>query len=357
MLTRRVPRISQPTHSCNNKKTNKQKHTNNQTTQTFVRRQRRARHSRLRLRRRVKGLCVARLSRRRGLGGTGDKSQETSPQEEEKITVIVYGGNGLPTEIKLDKGATVMQVKQEYEKMTGFFLRGQTLIDKKNRAVADTATVVDADNEYICLMRDKTELDVLIDLKNKMTRGWTQVTQLEQQQDDCRKNEEEFTVLYKKDNYLNGHWEVSTRDKTVQQLNLKQCFFCVHTPIELPDLSALTNLTNLTVSGNQLTSLPNMPTNLTNLTVSGNQLTSLPPNMSELTNLTNLSATNNQLTSLPPNMSALMHLNSLYVSSNQLKSLPPNMSELTNLERLDVSSNQLTLPLNLDLPEELDIIW
>ena len=32
MLTRRVPRISQPTHSCNNKKTNKQKHTNNQTT-------------------------------------------------------------------------------------------------------------------------------------------------------------------------------------------------------------------------------------------------------------------------------------------------------------------------------------
>ena len=58
-----------------------------------------------------------------------------------------------------------------------------------------------------------------------------------------------------------------------------------------PEIGNLTNLTNLYLSGNYLTSIPpeigNL-TNLTNLSLDGNQLTSLPPEIGNLTNLTNL---------------------------------------------------------------------
>jgi internalin A len=127
-----------------------------------------------------------------------------------------------------------------------------------------------------------------------------------------------------------------------------------------PEISELKKLTQLNVSGNKLTSLPSKISELKNLTqidISLNQLTSLPPEVSELKNLTKLEIYSNQLTSLPPEISELKNLTRLEISGNQLTSLPPEISELKNLAQLNISGNQLTsLPLDI-LELDLKIEW
>ncbi|HBJ6203242.1 TPA: E3 ubiquitin--protein ligase, partial [Salmonella enterica subsp. enterica serovar Liverpool] len=101
----------------------------------------------------------------------------------------------------------------------------------------------------------------------------------------------------------------------------------------------------LTVSGNQLTSLPPLPAGLQTLSVAGNQLTSLPPLPAGLQMLL---VAGNQLTSLPPLPAGLRRL---LVAGNQLTSLPPLPA---GLQVLSVSDNQLTsLPL---LPAGLELL-
>ena len=92
-------------------------------------------------------------------------------------------------------------------------------------------------------------------------------------------------------------------------------------------------LINLDCSGNQLTSLPTLPSTLTWLDCSGNQLISLPALPSTLTEL---NCYQNQLASLPALPSTLTLLECSY---NQLTSLPALPSALT---KLDCWLNQLT---------------
>ncbi|MDE5086708.1 MAG: leucine-rich repeat domain-containing protein, partial [Trichodesmium sp. St16_bin2-tuft] len=167
-------------------------------------------------------------------------------------------------------------------------------------------------------------------------------------------------------------------------------------------ISELSNLTELGLNSNQLTSLPESISKLSNLTVlnlSYNQLTSLPESISELSNLTELYLDNNPL-EIPPIeivlqgieeigkyfkkaqeriqeakdkklkeldlsssyinkdnikladfFSALWDLEQLEIlnlSSNQLTSLPESISKLSNLTVLNLSYNQLT-----SLPESI----
>ena len=260
-----------------------------------------------------------------GQGGTtDDESQETPPQE---------------------------QVKQEYERMKGSFLRGQTLLDESSGKLADTATVV-ANHTYICLMRVKTELDVfffLIDLKNTMSLfgkpigdEWKQVIRLED--DDALRTSEgkESIVSYITDKFLTVY------DGKIVKLTLRQRFF--GDQIALPSLSELTNLTHIDVSHNQLSSLPpDLPelTNLTHLVVSCNNLTSLPDlpaGLREFTasnnrltklqeylpvGLRELTVSDNLLTQLPEDLPA--KLRSIYVYNNKLAELPQNLYTLTFL--------------------------
>ena len=111
-----------------------------------------------------------------------------------------------------------------------------------------------------------------------------------------------------------------------------------------PEISKLTNLTELRLSYNQLTALPPEITNLTVLDLSRNQLTALPPEISKLTNLTALGLSSNQLTALPPEISKLTNLTKLRLSYNQLTALPPEISKLTNLTALGLSENPLESP-------------
>ncbi|MFM7406681.1 MAG: leucine-rich repeat domain-containing protein, partial [Cuspidothrix sp.] len=67
---------------------------------------------------------------------------------------------------------------------------------------------------------------------------------------------------------------------------------------------------------------------VTELDLSGKNLTTLPPEIVKLVNLQSLYLWNNQLSSLPPEIVKLVNLQSLDLSSNQLSSLPPEIVKL-----------------------------
>jgi hypothetical protein len=105
------------------------------------------------------------------------------------------------------------------------------------------------------------------------------------------------------------------------------------------------SLVNIELFFNQLTSLPALPNNLTNLACSNNLLLSLPalPNT-----LTQLICNNNQLTNLPSLPNSLTYLNCNY---NLLSSIPSNSS----LNTLECRNNQIvSLPI---LPNTLTYLW
>jgi small GTP-binding protein len=120
------------------------------------------------------------------------------------------------------------------------------------------------------------------------------------------------------------------------------------------EIGQLTNLTGLYIRKNQLSSHPAeivKLTNLTNLDLGENQLSSLPAEIVKLTNLTDLYLSGNQLSSLPTEIGQLTNLTGLYIRKNQLSSLPAEIVKLTNLIVLDLRENQLN-----SLPAEISQI-
>ncbi|MCL4275833.1 MAG: GTP-binding protein, partial [Anaerolineales bacterium] len=89
--------------------------------------------------------------------------------------------------------------------------------------------------------------------------------------------------------------------------------------------------------------------NLTTLSLSRNQLASLPKEIAQLQNLTTLDLGGNQLASLPKEIGQLQHLTTLDLSSNGLASLPREILHLHELKRLNLHET----PLAIALPAEL----
>lgn len=141
-----------------------------------------------------------------------------------------------------------------------------------------------------------------------------------------------------------------------------------------PEIGNLTNLRQLNLRNNQVTSLPSEIGKLTNLfsldlrnnhlhsipseignlfllrylELDNNPLNLLPSEIWTLTGINWLSLRNIQLNSLPPEIGNLINLRRLFLSNNQIASLPPDIENLTNLEYLILASNQLnSLPLEL----------
>ncbi len=136
----------------------------------------------------------------------------------------------------------------------------------------------------------------------------------------------------------------------------------------LPDLSALTNLTNVFLAGNKLSGqIPDLSaltklqilvlesnlftgpvpdlsalTNLVSLSLSNTHLSGQFPDLSVLTNLTRLSISNTQLTGQFPDLSALTNLRIVYLGRNSYTGSITDISALTNLVVLDLGSSQLT---------------
>jgi len=124
--------------------------------------------------------------------------------------------------------------------------------------------------------------------------------------------------------------------------------YCAHNQLtELSGISMLVNLTHLECRDNKLTNLSGISSlvNLIELDCAGNKLTDLS-DISALINLTLLDCGRNQLTDLS-DISALVNLTYLYCSDNQLTNLSMSMNGLgitglVNLVYLDCSNNKLT---------------
>ncbi len=117
----------------------------------------------------------------------------------------------------------------------------------------------------------------------------------------------------------------------------------------LPEsLGQLAQLQLLSLFNNQLTTLPKSLVQLTqlpSLNLSGNQLMSLPESLGQLTQLRELNLSGNGLTALPESRGALTQLLTLYVSHNNLTVLPESLGQLTQLQLIYLYSN----PLNPEL--------
>ena len=113
----------------------------------------------------------------------------------------------------------------------------------------------------------------------------------------------------------------------------------------IPDLSALTKLTNLELAGNELSgSIPDLSdlTSLQTFSLSHNDLTGQIPSLSALTGLTYVNLSSNDLSGPIPELNSLTNLSILYLSRNGLTGQIPNMDALTHLSRLSLASNELT---------------
>ena len=127
------------------------------------------------------------------------------------------------------------------------------------------------------------------------------------------------------------------------------------TELKPGDFDGLTNLTELRLDGNELSSLPDGIFDnlgeLTELKLFDNQLSSLPSGVfDQLTKLTELSLSNNQLSAFPDGVfGQLTNLTVLTLNNNQLSALPSGVfDQLTNLTRLYLNSNQVSaLPENI----------
>ena len=119
---------------------------------------------------------------------------------------------------------------------------------------------------------------------------------------------------------------------------------------QLPDLSALSNLTHLNVSVNEYLSgpIPDLSalSNLTELTLSYNPQMGGPiPDLSALTNLRRLQLHFNDLSGPIPDLSALSNLERLSLNNNRLSGPVPGLNALSNLKSLSLGYNDLSGPI------------
>ena len=74
-----------------------------------------------------------------------------------------------------------------------------------------------------------------------------------------------------------------------------------------------------------------------------------------MTNLSEIDLTCNELTNLPEAITSLTNLSGLYLGWNKLTSLPEAITSLTNLSELDLSENPLEDP-PIDAEQGIDAI-
>ena len=109
---------------------------------------------------------------------------------------------------------------------------------------------------------------------------------------------------------------------------------------EIEGLEKLTNLTELDLCGNDLTSITGLETltNLTWLDLNENQLTAIT-GLETLTNLTQLYLFNNRLTAIT-GLETRTNLTQLYLDNNQITAIT-GLETLTNLTQLYLDNNQI----------------
>ncbi|CAI5994150.1 unnamed protein product [Closterium sp. NIES-65] len=127
-----------------------------------------------------------------------------------------------------------------------------------------------------------------------------------------------------------------------------------------PEIGHLTQLEGLWLHGNLLHELPDEIGHLTALrflALAGNQLTRLPHTLGRLTALQVLSVAGNQLEELPQSIGSLASLRVLAAYGNALTALPPSITHLSYLQELFLQGNRISSlpPLSLRSLRQLSL--
>lgn len=110
--------------------------------------------------------------------------------------------------------------------------------------------------------------------------------------------------------------------------------------LQLPELQAL-YLKNNNLNDDGLPKDLTVLTNLRELNISGNHLTRFPNQLYEMHNLRYLYLGNNQITEILPDVKAMQSLYVLHLGGNLLKTVPAELGELQLLQALVLCENQL----------------
>ena len=126
-------------------------------------------------------------------------------------------------------------------------------------------------------------------------------------------------------------------------------------------MSQLTKLEQLWAANIELGVIPDVVyeiTNLRTLNLVGNDLDEIAPEVENLSNLTRLDIWGNNFQSLPNEMGNLTNLTWLELNENQLSDLPASFSNLTALSRLELHNNRFTeIPEVLSSMTSINVLW
>ncbi|XVF46210.1 hypothetical protein PTKIN_Ptkin03bG0009000 [Pterospermum kingtungense] len=139
------------------------------------------------------------------------------------------------------------------------------------------------------------------------------------------------------------HWEGLTSLKHLTVLSISH-----NNLTSLPSaIGSLTSLRQLFVAYNRLTSLPNeirFLTQLEVLKVNNNRITTVPACIGECKSLIEVELSANLLSELPETFGNLLNLKALYLSNNGLKCLPSTLfMECLQLSTLDLHNTEITM--------------
>ena len=140
---------------------------------------------------------------------------------------------------------------------------------------------------------------------------------------------------------------------TEQLVHLQKMDLSFNNLSKFPDLSRLTVLEEVNLTGNAIDTLgPEIGAlkTLRVLTIDGNALTTISGAIGKLERLEKFEARNNNIATLPKEFGCLSMLEELYLSGNPLKEIPPSFGALRAIKILDLNCCQLAR-----LPEEITL--
>ena len=158
------------------------------------------------------------------------------------------------------------------------------------------------------------------------------------------KNKNELTQLQQL--HLNNN-QITTIPSEIAQLTGLQRLYLYNNQITtIPsEIGQLTGLLKLYLGSNQITTIPSeigLLTQLQELGLYNNQITTIPSEIGQLTELKALHLNNNQITTIPSEIGQLTGLQGLHLGSNQITTIPSEIGQLTGLKALHLNNNQIT---------------
>ncbi|NEP17061.1 MAG: GTP-binding protein [Leptolyngbya sp. SIO4C1] len=132
--------------------------------------------------------------------------------------------------------------------------------------------------------------------------------------------------------------------------------------VKIPEcVSQLTNLTCIEFSSNYISEIPEYISQLKNLvtfTLYSNYISEIPECISQLKNLSILGIDSNQIKEIPKYIGQLTNLTELWLYSNQISEIPECIGQLKNLTTLGLASNQISeIPKCIGQLKNLTTLW